>query len=58
MSPITPGSPYALGLISHGVKNELTLAISPADAAAKGAPVWTKFVDVDDDVTGGAIHGP
>ncbi len=54
---ITPGSPYALGLISHGVKNELTLAISPADAAAQGKPVWTKFVDVDDDITGGAVMG-
>lgn len=54
---ITPGSPYVLGIISHGVKNELTLAISPADAAAKGAPVWTKFVDVDDDITSGAIEG-
>jgi len=54
---ITPGSPYVLGLISHGVKNELTLAISPANAAAKGKPVWTKFVDVDDDITGGAIMG-
>jgi len=54
---VTPGSPYVLGLISHGVKNELTLAISPADAAAKGAPVWTKFVDVDDDVTSGAVMG-
>jgi len=54
---ITPGSPYVLGIVSHGVKNELTLAVSPADAAASGAPVWTKFVDVDDDVTGGAIMG-
>ena len=54
---VTPGSPYVLGLVSHGVRNELTLAISPADAAAKGAPVWTKFVDVDDDVTSGAIMG-
>jgi len=54
---ITPGSPYVLGLVSHGVKNELTLAISPADAAARGAPVWTKFVDVDDDITNGAIEG-
>jgi prolyl oligopeptidase len=54
---ITPGSPYVLGLVSHGVKNELTLAISPADAAAKGAPVWTKFADVDDDITGGAVMG-
>ena len=54
---ITPGSPYVLGIISHGVKNELTLAVSPADAAAKGAPVWTKFVDVDDDVTSATIMG-
>ena len=54
---ITPGSPYALGLVSHGVKNELTLAVSPADAAAQGKPVWTKFIDVDDDITGGAIKG-
>jgi prolyl oligopeptidase len=53
----TPGSPYVLGIVSHGVKNELTLAVSPADAAAKGAPVWTKFADIDDDITGGAIKG-
>jgi prolyl oligopeptidase len=54
---LTPGSPYAFGIVSHGVKNELTLAISPADAAAKGAPVWTKIADVADDITGGAIMG-
>ena len=54
---ITPGSPYVLGVVNHGVKNELTLAISPADAAAKGAPVWTKFADIDDDITSGAIMG-
>jgi prolyl oligopeptidase len=54
---ITPGSPYVLGIVSHGVKNELTLAISPADAAAKGAPVWTKIADIDDAITSGAIMG-
>jgi prolyl oligopeptidase len=54
---ITPGSPYALGLIGHGVKNEMTLVLSPADAAAKGKPVWIKFVDIDDDITSGAIKG-
>ena len=35
----------------------MTLAISPVDALAKGAPVWTKIVDVDDDVTDFAIKG-
>jgi prolyl oligopeptidase len=54
---ITPGSSYAFGIVSHGVKNELTLAISPAAATAKGAPVWTKIVDVDDQITGAAIMG-
>ena len=54
---ITPGSPYAIGIIAHGVKNEVTLLVSSADAAAKGTPVWTKFVDVDDDVTGAATMG-
>jgi prolyl oligopeptidase len=48
---ITPGSPYAIGTIEHGVKNELTLALSSSDAVAAGAPQWKKFVDVDDDVT-------
>jgi prolyl oligopeptidase len=54
---LTPGSPYALGLVSHGVKNELTLAVSPAGAVINGTPTWTKFADVEDDITGGAIQG-
>ena len=54
---VTPGSPYALGIIAHGVRNETTLAISPADALAAGKPVWTKIVDVDDDITDCAIMG-
>ena len=54
---IVPGSVYALGLVQHGVLNEVTLFLSPVDALAKGAPVWTKFVDVADDVTGCAIRG-
>jgi prolyl oligopeptidase len=52
-----PGSPYALGLVAHGVRNEVTMAICSADALAKGAPVWTKIVDVDDDITDCAIMG-
>ena len=53
----TAGSPYAAGMIVHGVKNELTLVISPVEALAKGAPVWTKIVDVDDAVEDFAIKG-
>ncbi len=54
---LTVGSHYAAGVIEHGLKNEVTLAISPVDALAKGAPVWTKIVDVDDDVEDFAIKG-
>ncbi len=43
---IQPGSTYAIGLIQHGVKNEMTLVYSPADAVAAGKPQWKKFVDV------------
>jgi prolyl oligopeptidase len=54
---IQPGSTYAIGIISHGVQNEATLALSPADAVAKGTPEWKKFVDVGDDVTDFTIKG-
>jgi prolyl oligopeptidase len=57
MVSITPGSNYALGIVAHGVQNELTLFLSPADAVAKGAPAWTKFVDVGDEVTSAAVMG-
>jgi len=54
---LTPGSPYAIGIIGHGVKNESTMVVSPLDALAKGAPVWTKLADVDDEVTNLTVMG-
>jgi prolyl oligopeptidase len=54
---IEPGSPYAIGMIAHGVKNELTLFLSPAATVAAGSPQWKKIVDVDDDVTNWALKG-
>ena len=54
---VVPGSPFALGIIAHGVRNEATMAISPADALAAGKPKWTKIIDVDDDVTDCTIMG-
>jgi prolyl oligopeptidase len=54
---ITPGSPYAIGFINHGVKKEITMVVSPADALAKGTPAWTKIVDVDDDVANATAMG-
>jgi len=54
---VVPGSPYALGIVAHGVRNEATMAISPTDALAAGKPQWTQIIDVDDDVTDCAIFG-
>jgi prolyl oligopeptidase len=47
---ISPGAPYAFGFVEHGVKNELTIVISPVEALAKGKPAWKEIVDVDDGV--------
>jgi len=57
MVNITPGSPYAIGLIQHGVKNELTLFLALAEDVARGTPHWKKFVDVDDDVINWSVKG-
>ncbi len=54
---VDPGATWALGIVAHGVKNELSVFISPADALAKGAPTWTRIVDVDDQVTSVASFG-
>ena len=54
---MSEGSPYVIGVIAHGVKNEGTFVASPADSASKGTPVWTKIIDVDDDVTDLAFKG-
>jgi prolyl oligopeptidase len=54
---ISPASPYALGLVAHGVRNEQTLYAAPAASVdAPNAP-WKKIVDVDDDVTGLDVRG-
>jgi prolyl oligopeptidase len=54
---VQPGSPYGIGIVNHGVKNELTVLITPADLLAKGTPAWTKIADVDDDITDLAVKG-
>ncbi len=57
----TPESPYMIGLVLHGVLNELTLYAAPASALADPADpaaiAWTKIADVDDAVTGFTLRG-
>ena len=54
---IVPESPYAFGLIAHGVQNEITMYVAPLDSLAKSDIPWKKVCDVEDDVTGFDVHG-
>jgi prolyl oligopeptidase len=52
-----PGVSYALGVIAHGVRNEITAYVAPLDALNGTTVPWKRFCDVDDDVTGFDVHG-
>ena len=54
---IVPESPYAFGLVAHGVQNEITMYVAPLDSLGKADIPWKKICDVDDDVTGFDVHG-
>jgi prolyl oligopeptidase len=53
----SPASPWILGVVAHGVQNELTLYTAPADSVHGAATPWHKIVDVDDAVTSADLHG-
>jgi prolyl oligopeptidase len=53
----TPGSPLALGVLTAGVQNELTLYAAPLANITHGAPAWTKLCGPADQVTGYAVRG-
>jgi prolyl oligopeptidase len=52
-----PGVSYVLGVIAHGVRNEITAYVAPLDALNGTTVPWKRFCDVDDDVTGFDVHG-
>jgi len=54
---IAPGTSYALGIIAHGVRNEVTFYVAPVDTLNSPTIPWKKVCDVDDDVTGFDVHG-
>ena len=45
-----PGSPYAFGVVAHGVQNEITLYMAPLTSVGKPDTPWRKVCDVEDDV--------
>jgi prolyl oligopeptidase len=52
-----PGSPYAFGLVAHGVQNEITLYVAPLADVRDAAAPWRKLCDTEDAVTSFAVHG-
>lgn len=54
---IAPGTPFALGVIAHGVRNEQTVYEAPIESLSSSSPAWKLICDVDDDITGFDVHG-
>jgi prolyl oligopeptidase len=52
-----PGTSYAIGIIAHGVQNEVTAYAAPTKSLAGAEVPWKKLCDVQDDITGFDIYG-
>ncbi len=53
----TPASPWALGVVQHGVQNEQTIYAVPATSIDGVHTPWKKIVDVADGVEGEDLRG-
>ncbi|MGH7685114.1 MAG: hypothetical protein ACREMT_12275, partial [Vulcanimicrobiaceae bacterium] len=53
----TPGSRWVLGIIAHGVRNEVTIYAETITDLNAHRGAWRKIVDVADEVTGAAAQG-
>ncbi|HVJ55243.1 MAG TPA: prolyl oligopeptidase family serine peptidase [Aliidongia sp.] len=54
---VTPGSDVAVAILVHGVLNEHTVFTAPLAEVGGASTAWHKVADVEDDVTGEALHG-
>ncbi|HLZ09806.1 MAG TPA: prolyl oligopeptidase family serine peptidase, partial [Chloroflexota bacterium] len=54
---ISPGSQYAIGIVSPGVSPNSSYHIEPVDAVGTPNSAWRKFADLSDDVTDVSVHG-
>ena len=54
---VLPASPYAFGVVNHGVQNEITLYAARLDSVAGASTPWRKIADVPDAVTGFDARG-
>ncbi len=53
----TPGSPFAVALVEHGVQNEVTAYAAPLETASSAQAPWKRICDVEDEVTGITVYG-
>jgi prolyl oligopeptidase len=54
---VQPGTDYAVGVLYHGVQNEVTMYEAPLSAFHSRDVPWKKICGTADDVTNFAIHG-
>jgi prolyl oligopeptidase len=54
---VDPSSPYALGLVAHGLQIDLTIYVAPRTELDGGHAHWTRVADVDAGITELACHG-
>jgi len=52
-----PGSPWAIAVVGHGVRNEITAWVAPLAQVTSGAARWRPLVDIPDSVTGFDVRG-
>ncbi|MGC1451377.1 MAG: prolyl oligopeptidase family serine peptidase [Candidatus Sulfotelmatobacter sp.] len=52
-----PDVPFALGTVTHGSQNEISIYIAPLDSVGKPNTPWRKVCDVNDAVTGMTVRG-
>lgn len=48
---IIPGTRYAIGIIAHGVQNEITTYAAPVESLSTPSVPWKKICDVEDAIT-------
>jgi prolyl oligopeptidase len=54
---LMPGTDWVVGIIAHGVRNEITAYVAPVAALGRPSIPWKKVCDVEDAVTGLDAHG-
>ncbi len=53
---VDPSSPYAVGLVAHGLRIDLTIYVAPRTELDGGHAHWARVADVDSGITELALH--